>query len=224
MSFIAETENVERTFGRGAAAVRALAGVKMRVEAGQLLVLKGRSGSGKTTLLNLLGGLDRPTVGSVYFQGREIGQLSDYERTRIRRKNMGFIFQSFGLLPLMSAAENVEFGLRLSGAPAAEWRERVGEALDFVGLSKRAHHRPFEMSGGEQQRCAIARAVANRPTLLLADEPTAELDSKTGLQISRLFRQLVDEGAMSIVMTTHDPGVMEVADDVYELEDGRIKE
>ena len=224
LSFIAETKNVERTFGRGATAVRALAGVKMRVESGRLLVLKGRSGSGKTTLLNLLGGLDRPTEGSVYFQGREIGQLSDHERTRIRRKNMGFIFQSFGLLPLMSAAENVEFGLRLSGVPAAEWRERVRESLDFVGLSKRAHHRPFEMSGGEQQRCAIARAVANRPTLLLADEPTAELDSKTGLQISRLFRQLVDEGAMSIVMTTHDPGVMEVADDVYELEDGRIKE
>lgn len=137
---------------------------------------------------------------------------------------MGFIFQSFGLLPLMSAAENVEFGLRLSGVPAAEWRERVRQSLDIVGLSKRAHHRPFELSGGEQQRCAIARAVANRPTLLLADEPTAELDSKTGLQISRLFRQLVDEGTMSIVMTTHDPGVMEVADDVYELEDGRIKE
>ncbi|TQK73887.1 ABC transporter family protein [Brevibacillus sp. AG162] len=147
MPFIAETKNVERTFGRGAAAVRALAGVEMRVESGRLLVLKGRSGSGKTTLLNLLGGLDRPTVGSVYFQGREIGQLSDHERTRIRRKNMAFIFQSFGLLPLMSAAENVEFGLRLSGVPAAEWKERVRESLDIVGLSKRAHHRPFEMSG-----------------------------------------------------------------------------
>ncbi|MDH6348212.1 ABC transporter ATP-binding protein [Brevibacillus sp. 1238] len=223
MTLIAETKSVERIFSRGAAAVRALQGVEMHVEKGRLLVLKGRSGSGKTTLLNLLGGLDRPTSGSVYFEGREIGKLPDHARTKIRQKHMGFIFQSFGLLPLMSAAENVEFGLRLSGASAATWKERVGESLDFVGLSKRAQHRPFEMSGGEQQRCAIARAIASRPTLLLADEPTAELDSKTGLQISRLFRRLVDEGEMSIVMTTHDPGVMEVADDVYELEDGRIK-
>ncbi len=222
LAFISEARAVERVFGRGAAAVRALQGVTIQVEKGRLLVLKGRSGSGKTTLLNLLGGLDRPTAGSVYFQGKEIGQLSDRERTRIRQKNMGFIFQSFGLFPLMSAAENVEFGLRLSGIPAMEWKDRIRDSLDLVGLSKRAHHRPFEMSGGEQQRCAIARAVAGKPLLLLADEPTAELDSKMGMHISHVFRRLVEEEGMSIIMTTHDPSVLEVADDVCELEDGFI--
>lgn len=135
---------------------------------------------------------------------------------------MGFIFQSFGLFPLMSAAENVEFGLRLSRIPAREWKGRVSESLELVGLTKRANHRPYELSGGEQQRCAIARAVAHRPELLLADEPTAELDSRMGKQISGVFRRLVDEAGMSIVMTTHDPSVMEVADVVYELEDGSI--
>lgn len=223
MQVIAETKKAERIYGRGAAAVRALQGVDMRLTKGRLLVLKGRSGSGKTTLLNLLGGLDRPTSGEVYFLGKEIGGLSDRERTAIRRQSMGFIFQSFGLLPLMSAAENVEFGLRLSGIPAKEWKERIQEALDLVGLTKRAHHRPYEMSGGEQQRCAIARAVAHRPLLLLADEPTAELDSKMGRQVSDVFRRLVHEEGMSIVMTTHDPSVMEVADDVYELEDGILQ-
>lgn len=222
MPYIAETKELERVFGSGVTAVRALQGVNIRVEKGRLLILRGRSGSGKTTLLNLLGGLDRPTRGEVFFQGKEIGSLPDRTRTKIRREGMGFIFQSFGLFPLMSAAENVEFGLRLSRIPAREWKGRVNESLELVGLTKRANHRPYELSGGEQQRCAIARAVAHRPELLLADEPTAELDSRMGKQISGVFRKLVDEGGMSIVMTTHDPSVMEVADVVYELEDGSI--
>lgn len=224
MELIVETKGVERIYGSGSTAIRALKGVELRVEKGRLIVLKGRSGSGKTTLLNVLGGLDRPTSGEVFFQGKEIGHLPDKERTRLRRRRMGFIFQSFGLFPLMSAAENVEFGLRLSGVPADAWPQQISQELERVGLTKRAHHRPYEMSGGEQQRCAIARAVAHRPDLLLADEPTAELDSRMGIQISGLFRRLVDEEGMSIIMTTHDPSVMEVADDVYELEDGCIRE
>ncbi|WP_432774110.1 ABC transporter ATP-binding protein [Brevibacillus gelatini] len=223
MEPILETKGVERLYGSGPTAVRALQGVELRVQAGKLVVLKGRSGSGKTTLLNLLGGLDRPTAGEVFFQGKEIGGLAEKERTWLRRNRMGFIFQSFGLFPLMSAAENVEFSLRLSGVSSREWAMRVEQALERVGLGKRAQHRPYEMSGGEQQRCAIARAIAHRPALLLADEPTAELDSRMGLVISRLFRSLVEEEGMSIVMTTHDPSVMEVADDVYELEDGCIR-
>lgn len=224
MLFITETKDLGRIFGSGSAAVHALQGIDLQVEKGKLLVLRGRSGSGKTTLLNLLGGLDRPSSGEVYFQGTEIGRLPDRNRTKIRRQGMGFIFQSFGLFPLMSAAENVEFGLRLSKVAAREWKTRINESLELVGLSKRAHHRPYEMSGGEQQRCAIARAVAHRPQLLLADEPTAELDSKTGRKISRVFRKLVEEEGMSIIMTTHDPSVMEVADIVYELEDGTIRQ
>ncbi|HZG80769.1 MAG TPA: ABC transporter ATP-binding protein [Brevibacillus sp.] len=224
MPFITETKDLGRIFGSGSAAVHALQGIDLQVEKGKLLVLRGRSGSGKTTLLNLLGGLDRPTSGEVYFQGTEIGRLPDRNRTNIRRQGMGFIFQSFGLFPLMSAAENVEFGLRLSKVAAPEWTTRINESLELVGLSKRAHHRPYEMSGGEQQRCAIARAVAHRPELLLADEPTAELDSKTGRKISGVFRKLVEEEGMSIIMTTHDPTVMEVADIVYELEDGTIRQ
>jgi putative ABC transport system ATP-binding protein len=223
MQLIAETRNVRRVFGRGSAAVQALRDVTMQVPKGRLLVLKGRSGSGKTTLLNLLGGLDRPTEGKIYFGGEEIGRLSDSQRTELRRRNMGFIFQSFGLLPLLSAAENVEFGLRLAGVPQSAWKQRIHESLELVGLAKRASHRPYEMSGGEQQRCAIARAIAHRPALVLADEPTAELDSRMALIVSGIFRDLVRQEGMTILMTTHDPAIMEVADDVYELEDGEIR-
>jgi putative ABC transport system ATP-binding protein len=223
MQLIAETRNVKRVYGRGSAAVQALRDVTMQVPKGRLLVLKGRSGSGKTTLLNLLGGLDRPTEGTIYFEGEEIGRLSDGQRTELRRRKMGFIFQSFGLLPLLSAAENVEFGLRLAGVPQSAWKQRIHESLELVGLAKRASHRPYEMSGGEQQRCAIARAIAHRPALVLADEPTAELDSRMALIVSGIFRDLVRQEGMTILMTTHDPAIMEVADDVYELEDGEIR-
>jgi putative ABC transport system ATP-binding protein len=222
MHLIAEARKVKRVFGSGSAAVQALRDVTMQVPKGRLLVLKGRSGSGKTTLLNLLGGLDRPTEGTIYFEGEEIGRLSEGQRTELRRRKMGFIFQSFGLLPLLSAAENVEFGLRLAGVPQSAWKQRIHESLELVGLTKRASHRPYELSGGEQQRCAIARAIAHRPALILADEPTAELDSRMGLIVSGIFRDLVRQEGMTILMTTHDPAIMEVADDVYELEDGEI--
>lgn len=223
MSFLLEAKNVKRTFGRGSGAVHALHNVSLSIPKGRLLVLKGRSGSGKTTLLNMLGGLDHPTAGEIFFDSVSLVKLSESKRTDLRRRQIGFIFQSFGLFPLMSAQENVEFGLRLAGAPRKEWQSRATEALAMVGLDKRASHRPFEMSGGEQQRCAIARAIAHRPPLVLADEPTAELDTRTGIKIVTMFRQLVEQEGMTILMTTHDPAIMEVADDVYELEDGHLQ-
>jgi putative ABC transport system ATP-binding protein len=187
-----------------------------------MVALKGRSGSGKTTLLNILGALDEPTEGRVLLRGREITGLSQSEKSRIRRTEIGLVFQSFGLIPLMSAYENVEFGLRVSGAPAKGNREAAERALERVGMKERMKHRPMELSGGEQQRVAIARAIAHQPSLLIADEPTAELDSEMGLQVMRLFRDLVSQSGMTIVMTTHDPEIMELADYVIALEDGRI--
>ncbi|MGD8189688.1 ABC transporter ATP-binding protein [Brevibacillus ginsengisoli] len=222
MENILEAKNVKRIFGKGTSAVYALQDVSLTIPKNRLVVLKGRSGSGKTTLLNLLGALDYPTEGDVIFEEQRISGMTERERTLIRRKRMGFVFQSFGLLPLMSALENVEFGLRIAGVPRSEWKSRAMEALESVGLDKRASHRPFEMSGGEQQRCAIARAIAHRPRLILADEPTAELDSKMTMSISRMFSEYVRSESISIVMTTHDPAVMEVADDVYALEDGTV--
>ncbi|MET3290028.1 UNVERIFIED_CONTAM: putative ABC transport system ATP-binding protein [Brevibacillus sp. OAP136] len=222
-TFLLETKQLKRVFGHGSGAVTALQDVSIKVPKGRLLVLKGRSGSGKTTLLNLLGGLDRPTEGEVYFEQKALSKMSESARTELRRRRIGFIFQSFGLFPLLTAAENVEFGLRLAGVARSEWKSRTAEALELVGLGKRGSHRPFEMSGGEQQRCAIARALAARPPLILADEPTAELDTKTGGKIVALFREWIAKEGVTILMTTHDPAIMEAADDVYELEDGRIK-
>jgi len=213
---------VKRSFGRGTGAVHVLKGVDLSIGQGKLIAFKGRSGSGKTTLINLLSALDRPSEGEIVFQGRKLSALGDKERDHIRRKEMGLIFQSFALIPLMSAYENIEFVLRVAGVPASERKAAAEAALEQVGLKGRMHHRPFELSGGEQQRTAIARAIAHRPKLLLADEPTAELDSRTGLQIMRVFRGLVETTGMTIIMTTHDPAIMEIVDHVYELEDGRI--
>jgi len=222
MEPMVRTVGIKRVFGRGASAVHALKGANLSVPAGRLVALKGRSGSGKTTLINMLGALDRPTEGAIYFRGNEISGISEAARNEIRRKDMGLIFQSFALVPLMSAYENVEFGMRIAGANPNEYRARSEEVLDFVGLKKRMKHRPFELSGGEQQRVAIARAIAHRPKLILADEPTAELDSKMGLQIMKLFKDLVQREGITIVMTTHDPAIMEIVDQVYALEDGQI--
>jgi putative ABC transport system ATP-binding protein len=213
---------VKRVFGRGSGAVHALKGVDLSVESGRLVALRGRSGSGKTTLINLLGTLDRPSEGSIALDGEEMTALPDRKLDELRRKHIGLIFQSYALVAYMSGLENVEFGLRLSGMPAKESRAAAERALTLVGLKKRMSHRPFELSGGEQQRVAIARAIAHRPKLVLADEPTAELDSKTGLQIVGLFRELVEREGLTIVMTTHDPAMMEIVDQVYALEDGVI--
>lgn len=213
---------VSRTFGRGENAVHALKGAHLSIYPGQLVALKGRSGSGKTTLLNILAALDSPTEGQVYYGERNVGEMSERERDRLRRREIGLIFQSFALVPYMSAYENVEFGLRISGVKREFRRELAEQALEFVGLKQRMHHRPQEMSGGEQQRTAIARAIAHKPKLVLADEPTAELDSKMGLQVIKVFRDLVEQEGISVVMTTHDPAIMEIVDIVYTLEDGQI--
>lgn len=213
---------VERVFDVGGRKLHVLKGIDMELKPQQLVMLRGRSGSGKTTLLNLLGGLDVPTKGEIYFRGRAIHAMNDNERTKMRRTEIGFIFQAYALLPLLSAYENVELSLRMAGVPRSQWKERVVHCLELVGLGKRMHHRPFEMSGGEQQRVAIAKAIAHRPPLLLADEPTAELDSQMGAQIMAVFREIIETEKVTICMTTHDPTILEVADHVYEMVDGRF--
>lgn len=202
--------------------MQALGGVDLAVAPGSFVALMGRSGSGKTTLLNCIGGLDRPTAGEVLVLGHALHRLSDPARTRLRRDHIGFVFQSFALLPTYSAAENVDIMLRLGDLRGPERRARVAACLDLVGLAEHAHQRPFELSGGQQQRVAIARAIALKPPLLLADEPTGELDSTIGKQIFALFRQLVDEQGITVIMATHNPDVIEYATQVYELRDGRL--
>ncbi|MDF2927358.1 MAG: transporter ATP-binding protein [Paenibacillaceae bacterium] len=215
-------DGVERSFQVGAARLTVLKGIHMTLKPNSLVMLRGRSGSGKTTLLNLIGGLDQPDSGRIMFQGHPFHEWNDEQRTEIRRKEIGFIFQSYALLPLLSAYENVELSLRMADVPRSEWKHRVQHCLGMVGLSKRMHHRPFELSGGEQQRVAIAKAIAHRPSLLLADEPTAELDSQMGAQIMAVFRDIIEQEQVTICMTTHDPTIMEVADHVYEMVDGRF--
>jgi putative ABC transport system ATP-binding protein len=219
---IISTDNVNRIFHSGNETIHALRDVTIDVMPGTLTVLKGRSGSGKTTLMNILGALDKPNDGKVFFNGREITALGESQRDVLRLKDVGFVFQSVALISLMSAYENVEFALRLSGVPRKLWRPRVEECMSFVGLKARMRHRPGELSGGEQQRVAIARAIAHRPKVIFADEPTAELDTMMGLQVMKLFRQLVKKEGITIVMTTHDPNMMELADHVYSLDDGAI--
>lgn len=213
---------VERNFQVGGNTLRVLKGIQMEVKKSQLVMLRGRSGSGKTTLLNCLGGLDTPSKGEIRFNGQLFSSLSDDERTLVRRKDMGFIFQAFALMPLLSAWENVELSLRMAGTPRSEWKDRVTECLELVGLEKRMHHRPFELSGGEQQRVAIAKAIAHKPILLLADEPTAELDTGMSAQIMAVFQNIIRTENVSICMTTHDPTILEVADHVYEMVDGKF--
>ncbi|WP_322797379.1 ABC transporter ATP-binding protein, partial [Tepidiforma sp.] len=186
------------------------------------VALVGRSGSGKTTLLNLIAGLDRPTSGEVWVDGKRVDTMKDRELDALRRHRLGFIFQSFGLLPLLSARENVELPLRIAGVGYRERQRRVNEALAFVGLGRRAEHRPYELSGGEQQRVAIARALAGRPKLILADEPTGELDSATATAVFGLLRDLARVEGITIIACTHDRLVMEMAGRVEELADGRL--
>ena len=202
--------------------VRALRGVDMAVPRSAFVVLMGPSGSGKTTLLNLVGGLDEPTAGTVTREGRQLNTLSSAELAALRRRT-GFIFQSFALLPTASAYENVELGLRLAGdIPRREWDARVRRCIAAVGLGAWIDHRPYELSGGQQQRVAIARALAIRPKLILADEPTGDLDTKTGEQVLGLLRALVDNEGVTLMMATHDPAAAEFATDLYQLRDGQI--
>ena len=219
---IITTENVCRDFGSGKECVHALKNINIEIQEGTLTMLRGRSGSGKTTLMNSLGALDHPTSGKIYLAGQEITAMSERKRDALRCRDVGFVFQSVALIASMSAIENVDFGMRISGVRAAERRKRAEECLTLVGLGKRMSHRPHELSGGEQQRVAIARAIAHAPKVLFADEPTAELDTQMGLRVISMFKDLIRERGLTIVMTTHDPNMMELADHVYTLEDGEI--
>ena len=218
---ILETKNVVQSFPVADGEFVALKNINIKVYNNSLTILRGRSGSGKTTLMNILGALDSPKSGSVIMTGKDIVALSEHEREDIRRKKIGFVFQSVALIPMMPAYENVEFALRLAGCRENR-AKRTKEVLNLVGLGRRMNHMPQELSGGEQQRVAIARAIAHKPEIIFADEPTAELDSGTSVQVMKIFRKLVEEEGITIVMTTHDVGLMEGADYIYELEDGEI--
>jgi ABC-type lipoprotein export system ATPase subunit len=219
---LVRTEGLTRIYRVGTREVHALQGVNLEIEGGEFMALRGRSGSGKTTLLNCIGGLDRPTAGEVYLFGQQLAALSERARTRLRRQRIGFVFQSFALLPTFSAFENVELLLRMDGVGRRARWERARACLELVGLTRWADHRPYELSGGQQQRVGIARALANRPDLILADEPTGELDSATGRQILALFRRVVEQEGVTVLVATHDPTADEYAKRVYHLEDGRI--
>ena len=213
---------VSRTFGHGTTAVQALTGVCFTIRPGQLVALCGRSGSGKTTLLNIVGGLDAPTTGRVHVAGQDVTAMGERERMLLRRSDVAFIFQSFGLIPTLSAAENVGIPLRIAGTDRRTREERVELMLTIVGLDEHARQRPNELSGGEQQRVAIARALVGRPRLLIADEPTGQLDSETGRQIMRLLRTLVASEGITVLVATHDTALVDLADDILRLEDGRV--
>jgi putative ABC transport system ATP-binding protein len=216
-----EAVDITKVYGEGAAAVRALRGVDARVADGEFLAIMGPSGSGKSTLLHILGALDRPDAGSVSIDGRRYDDLSDHELTQMRGEVFGFVFQFFNLLPTLSAAENVLLPALVNGERPAPYSERVDALLDRVGLGGRAAHLPTELSGGEQQRVAIARALLRKPRLVLADEPTGNLDSKAGATVMQLLRSVVDDG-QTVVMVTHDPGAAALADRVVFLRDGEV--
>jgi putative ABC transport system ATP-binding protein len=214
--------SVSRSYGSGDEAVHALRDVSFDIPRGSIVALVGRSGSGKTTLLNCIGGLDQPTSGTVIVDDTEVTALSESQRADLRRDRLSFVFQTFGLLPLLSAEENVGLPLRLRNFENAERRERVAHLLELVGLSAHAEQRPGEMSGGQQQRVAIARALANSPRLLIADEPTGQLDAETGASIMQLLKSVVQAEGATAIISTHDPSLQEMADATIRLSDGQL--
>ncbi|MEU6576300.1 ABC transporter ATP-binding protein [Streptomyces sp. NPDC046805] len=217
-------EDIHKSYGHGAGAVHALRGVSFEVPRGELVALKGRSGSGKTTLLNIVGGLDMPDRGRTTVDGRDLTALGESALLELRRDRIGFVFQSFGLIPILTAAENVGVPLRLRRADPREREERVDLLLSLVGLADHAAQRPGELSGGQQQRVAIARALANRPGLLIADEPTGQLDAETGHAVMELLRAVVHSERVTALVATHDATLLDLADRVLELSDGEITE
>lgn len=225
MSLVIETKDLRRVYASktNADGIQALRGVNLNVESGSFVTLKGRSGSGKTTLLNCLAGLDKPTSGTALVLGHDLSQMSDDELTQWRREQIGLVFQSFGLLPTLSAYENIELLLRIKGDDYEARHQRALECLDLVGLRKWRDHRPYEMSGGQQQRVAIARALANHAQLILADEPTGELDSKTTGELLTFFRELVETQHITMLMVSHDPLVDQFVHQVLTLKDGVIE-
>ena len=221
---VTKVENVTRTFTIGKVETRALRGVNLTIDSGEFTALVGPSGSGKTTLLQLIGCLDQPTSGHVYVNGKDVSRLNRSQRADMRRGTIGFIFQFFALIPTLTAFENVEMPLLLVGQNAAERRERVMQLLEAVDLADRAHHRPDQLSGGEQQRVAVARALSTRPALILADEPTANLDTANGKQVMEIMTRLNQETGVTFVFATHDPRVIQYARRVITLRDGLVVE
>ena len=219
---VVRAHELSRTYGSGATSTRALVNVSLEVSAGEFVVVRGPSGSGKTTLLNLLGGLDRPTSGRVLFGGTDVTDAGADTWVSLRRTTIAYVFQAFALIPHLSAAENIELPLRIAGTPTPERAERVSELLEFVGLGAHANQRPGELSGGQQQRVGIARALANRPRLLIADEPTGQLDSLTATAMMALISELVHQQGVAAIVSTHDPAMTAVADRVIDLVDGEI--
>ena len=216
------TKDLIKVYRAGKSEVIALRGLDMSVRDGEIVAIEGPSGCGKTTLLNLIGGLDRPTAGSIEVDGQNIVHFSDSELVKYRRSMVGFIFQFFNLVPTLTAKENVELPMRLAGKPSMEMKERTSELLSLVGLEERANHKPDELSGGEQQRVAIAVALANDPPIILADEPTGELDTETGQEMLNLFRDLNRRFKKTAIVVTHDVRISEIADRTLEIVDGRI--
>jgi putative ABC transport system ATP-binding protein len=219
-----ETRDLSRDYLMPGGVVHAVQGVSLRVGRGHLVALRGRSGSGKTTFLSMIGALERPSHGSVHVDGLAVSDMPESELIGFRRRKIGFIFQAFGLMPILSAAENVEVPLRLVATEPQARDSRIRDLLEMVGLGDRANHRPHELSGGEQQRVAIARALANRPDLLLADEPTGQLDSQTGRSVMALLQHLVAKEGVTAIVATHDRSIIDLADLVIELRDGRVVE
>lgn len=222
MAHVVELDRITKTYPMGAATVTALSDLSLRIAAGEFVALVGSSGSGKSTLLNLIGGLDRPTSGTMLLAGRDVGKMKEQELTAFRRMHLGFVFQNFNLIPMLSAWENVAFPLDLRGVPSAQVKRQALEMLERVGLAEQANHRPDELSGGQQQRVAIARALVARPQLVLADEPTANLDSRTGAELVALMRRLNEEEGTTFVFATHDPSVVAQARRVIRILDGQL--
>jgi putative ABC transport system ATP-binding protein len=223
MDTIIETKDVRKTFGMNGVAVEAVRGISLKVKAGEFVAIVGPSGSGKSSLLHLLGAMDTPTSGEVLFDGHDLARLGDRKRTDIRARQIGFVFQTFNLLPALTTAENVEISMRLAGMRRAQRQTRTAELLERVGLTARARHQPRFLSGGERQRVAIARALANRPSLLLADEPTGNLDSKSGGAILELLRAVCTDENQTVIMVTHDFRAASYADRVLVLRDGQVR-
>lgn len=220
-NILIKVEDVSRIFPVPGGEFAALKNINAEIKKGSFTILKGRSGSGKTTLMNIIGGLDSPTKGKIYLDGKEISRLSEKERENLRRKDFGFVFQSVSLIPSLNAYQNVEFSMRLAGHKIdGGTQKRVKECLKMVGLGGRMTHMPAELSGGEQQRVAIARAIAHHPSVIFADEPTAELDSAMAANVTELFKTMAAKEGITVLMTTHDVGLMDAADEIIELESG----
>lgn len=222
MSIVVKTMDLEKKYRLGEIVVHALRGVSMELERGEFVVVVGSSGSGKTTLLDLIGALDKPAKGKVYIDGKDLTAMSERELTWLRRKKIGFVFQFYNLIPVLTAFENIELPMIVAGVPKRKMRERTQELLETIGLVDRANHRPDELSGGEQQRIAIARALANQPSIVLADEPTGDLDTATGSEVMEVLREMSKREKVTVIVVTHDPVIAEMADRILEMRDGKI--